>query len=233
MAELFTTDYGFVKPQPGTGEPAAIEKINSNFDKVEKFGRVIWVNDGVTPATADLIEGATVGEINSGKMWVAKKNIGGTFDKKWVRFPWSAVATASNQPIGNAVWEHHGFLAWGGASIGVAGGGPVNADASALSSTALVVPIKGIYSGFIAAEWFSNNAGVRGVRINFNNSPAGQDINTTDIRSSPPSATTTHKAHFQEMLPAGTTIAGDFFQNSGGTLNVSYVIFCTLIAPVN
>jgi hypothetical protein len=233
MAELFTPTYGFVKPQPGTGEPQDVAKINSNMDLVDKYAHVIWVNDGVTPATGDLIEGATVGEITSGKMWVAKKNIGGTFDKKWVRFPWSAVATTTGQAVASSVWEHHGFLSWGGASIGVAGGGPVNADASALSATALVVPITGIYSGFIAAEWVSNNAGVRGVRVNFNNSTVGQDINTTDIRTSVPSATTTHKASFQELLPAGTTIAGDFFQNCGSTLGVSYVIFATLITPVN
>lgn len=234
MAELFTTNYGFVKPQPGTGEPQDITKINSNMDLIDKYAHVIWVNDGVTPATGDLIEGATVGEITSGKMWVAKKNIGGTFDKKWVRFPWSAVATTTNQPIANGTWGHHGFINWGGASIGVGGGGgPVNADSSALSSTALVVPIKGIYSGFISAEWAPNSAGVRGLRINFNNSTPGEDVNTTDIRSAAPAAKTTHRAVFQELLPAGTTIAGDFFQNSGSGLNVSFAVFATLVTPVN
>ena len=233
MAELFTPRMGLVKPQPGTGELADISKINSNMDKVDQWSGTIWVNDGVTPSTAELFDGAIVAEKTSGKVWMAQKNIGGTFDKKWIRYPWSACATTSGQAIGNGTWEHHGFINWGGASAGVAGGGPVNADASALSATALVVPIKGIYSGFIATQWTANTTGVRGVRVNFNNSSVGEDVNTTDIRIATPAANTVHKAAFQELLPAGTTIAGDFYQSSGSGLIVNYVIFCTLQTPVN
>src|ERR1700755_1205891 len=112
MTEQFTPRLGLVKPQPGTGEPADIARINLNSDNIDKWIGAILVNDGVTPATAELFDGAVVKEKSSGKVWVAEKNVGGTFDKKWIRFPYQyrAFTNFSPQPTGAT------FLSWGAGS---------------------------------------------------------------------------------------------------------------------
>jgi hypothetical protein len=231
MAELFTPNYGFVQPQPGTGEPQDIAKINSNFDKVEKWGRVIWVNDGVTPPTVDLIDGATVAENTSGKIWVAKKNLGGTFDKKWIRYPYCFQGYTTGFAIANGGWLEYGIQNFGGTTIGAGGPGtgPVNASAADIVASEFVVPITGIWSVKGQVKWNPNNNGVRAACFNINHAASAEDVNTADICNAPTGAGGSNSISLLEQIPAGTHIAFNLFQNSGGPLVATFVLFATLI----
>src|SRR6478735_5907800 len=82
----FTTRMGLTKPL-GT-EPRSVVPINANSDLLDAFMPCILVNDGVTPPTAALYDGALVKEKTSGKVWEARKNGGGTFDIVWVVYPY-------------------------------------------------------------------------------------------------------------------------------------------------
>jgi|SRR6478609_934093 len=236
MAELFTTNYGFVKPQPGTGEPAAIEKINSNFDKVEKWGRVIWVNDGVIPATADLIEGSIVAEITSGKVWIAKKNVGGTFDRKFIRYPWSMSAFTTNFPVGTSGWAEYGFQNFGGGTFnGV--GPPINSSAADIVGGRVVLPVKGLYSIRVNVNWAPNNTGIRASALSFNGIPltgsGPPNDNTSTYANTVQNSDTRYSIFGNEVYPAGTQFCTAQYQNSGGTINLTIVVFAHLVYPVD
>jgi hypothetical protein len=225
MAELFTPDYGFVKPQPGTGEPAAIEKINSNFDKVEKWGRVIWVNDGVTPSTADLIEGATVAEITSRKVWIAKKNLGGTFDRKWVEYPWALSAYTDPLTVSSGAWANVGFVTY-------ATGQGINSSVADLVGTRMVAPINGWYDATLHIKWPGGASGVRGCNFNINATAANEDINTGNHVAPLAGAAVYTHSNLSKLLNAGDTLSANVFQNSGGSVNCTLIFTCVLTQVV-
>src|SRR6476659_5725473 len=82
----FTTRLGLTKP---TGaEARSVTPLNTNADLIDKFLPCILVNDGVTPPTGDLYDGVLVKERNSGIIWEARKNGGGTYDKIYVSYPY-------------------------------------------------------------------------------------------------------------------------------------------------
>jgi hypothetical protein len=223
MAELFTPNYGFVKPQPGTGEPQDIAKINTNFDLADKFAHVIWVNDGVTPATGDLIEGATVAEITSGKVWIAKKNVGGTFDKKWLRYPYVGVfSDTPNIASGGAYseWGHNTF------------GNGKNASVAQITAGRFVTPVDGIWSFTSSVRWNGSGAsGDRWLALAINGGFAQIDY-SSEVIGKPEGVTglcslcTTYTRYFA----AGTTVVSFYKQTSGATLTATSALSASLIA---
>lgn len=231
MTKLFTSRLGLVKPQPATGEPVLVEDLNDNSEILDKWAGAIWVNPGVTPSTAELFDGAIVAERTSGKVWLAQKNGGGTFDKRWIRFPWQFTGFTASTAQSNGIWQERGIQNFGGGSL--IGAGPVNSSAADLVATRVVVPIKGIYSVRFHIDFASNNNNTRAACINFNASPAALDNNTGFVTAAAQSAQTMFSVVCQELLPAGTELALNLFQNSGGSLNVGFQVFITLIAPVN
>lgn len=223
MAELFTTNYGFVKPQPGTGEPAAIEKINSNFDKVDKWGHVIWVNDGVIPATADLIEGAIVAERTSGKVWIAQKNVGGTFDQKFIRYPYMA-AFIDTPGIQGLFYQEWGFSNY---SQGV------NSSIAQISAGRFVCPLGGLWHFSLQMRWNGNGAGDRYMAMSINPGPQpNTNIDyTSEVVYKPNSfnGIASGQLTYTRVFSAGTVIVPCHAQSSGGVLSGTHVLTATLL----
>lgn len=81
----YTPRLGLIKPDGP--EEVDVEQLNSNSDILDKWQGAILVNNGVIPPAGDLFDGAVVMEKTSGLVWVAVKNGGGTFDRKFIAAP--------------------------------------------------------------------------------------------------------------------------------------------------
>ena len=222
MAKQFTQDYGFVKPLPGTGEFALIEEINSNFDKVEKWARVIWVNDGVTPSTADLIDGATVAEKTSGKVWIAQKNVGGTFDRKWLRYPYLGVFTDSPNIASGGNYQEWGTSTWNSGK---------NSSVANISGGRFVIPVEGIWSFKLQVRWNANTNGDRWAAFAFNGTVAQIDF-ASEVNGKPNAANgfcAMQIGAYDRYCVAGNTIVPCLAQTSPGALTAFQVFSATLI----
>src|SRR6478752_6049738 len=137
-----TTRAGLIKPT--TLEPRAVGPLNTNADRTDELLGAFLINDGASIPDAQAIDGMIVKEKTSGKVWVLQKNVGGTFDRKYIRYPWSLTGFTSDFASGNG-WGSYGFLNYGGSSgPGGAGYGPVNSSAADIVGSVLILPITGI-----------------------------------------------------------------------------------------
>lgn len=222
MTELFTPRAGFVKPQPGTGEEMLISKINGNFDKADDWIGAILVNDNATPSTAELLDGSIVKERTSGKVWVATKNGGGTFDKKWIVFPYwiQAHSDALSVPNGTS-FNEFGFNQFDAGK---------NSDAGDLVSNRWVCPLSGVYDLKIRAYFADNSVGTRGIVFNF----GGVDDTAGSWNTCNAAAQfrTTISAHRIARVNAGTTVVARLYQSSGGALSTYCGFEAALISVV-
>src|SRR6478609_4128038 len=101
--------------KPSGSEARSNVPINADFDLLDKFAPCILVNDGVTPPTGDLYDGALVKERTSGIIWEARKNGGGTFDKVYVRYPLQfRGATAAISYSSGTIYQACGFSSFTG-----------------------------------------------------------------------------------------------------------------------
>ena len=228
-----TTRAGLIKPT--TLEPRAVGPLNTNADRTDELLGAFLINDGASIPDAQAMDGMIVKEKTSGKVWVLQKNVGGTFDRKYIRYPWSFSAFSSAIATGSGSWQNYGFLSYGGSSgPGGVGYGPVNSSAADLVGTRLVLPVTGIYNLVAVAKFASNSTGVRGLNFELSTTipqtAPNEDINTGMILSAASGAQTQIRCQALEQFPAGQIVTLNSFQNSGVALTCTFVIFATLIA---
>ena len=216
----FTTRLGLTKP--AGNEDRAVGPLNTNSDLLDKFFPYILVNDGVTPPTGDLYDGAAVKERTSGIIWEARKNGGGTYDKVYVRYPYSFAAYHNTTPVGRTtdVWPN--FVDSGYNTIISAL--CKNSSASDLSSDKWKVPIKGIYQLLLRNGWAGSAGGVRGIclRINGTNIITGPNNTTKEVNSTSGSSDTLVDIAIPYLLNANDLVTAGAYQRSGGTIKLNH-----------
>jgi hypothetical protein len=186
----------------------------------------ILVNDGVTPATGDLFDGAIVKEKTSGIIWEARKNGGGTFDKVYVRYPFTFRGNTVNQAVATGTT----FSAIGYANYS----GGKNSSAANISGGLFVVPVKGIWSIHLKASYTANVTGSRALtgRLNGSNMNGNVDYYEVIGLSTALGSFAGHlEWHVDMTLSVGDTFCAGVWQDSGGNLNVSHSGSYTLIEP--
>jgi len=223
----YSNRMGLVKP--AGSEPRSNSSIVTNADLTDKFMPCILVNDGVTPPTGDLYDGALVKEKTSGIIWEARKNGGGTFDKVYVRYPFHIEAyRATGGAIAAGSTTAH--TAWGELN-GVTSAACKNASAANLSGGRFVVPIKGLWFIRLVHIWQANSAGDRALALSYN----GSTITGEWEQLQRPNNSFQHKIALENtsIFNAGDTIGAAGWQNSGGALNIDESILrAVLIEPI-
>lgn len=218
----YSTRMGLTKP--AGGEPRSVTPLNANVDLLDKFMPCILVNDGVTPPTGDLYDGALVKERNSGIIWEARKNGGGTYDKVYVIYPFNFVGytTAAAQPSGTA------FSLWGVTTW--AQGKNSSQSNIEVGFNNFLIPIKGIYHVNWRHRWGLNGTGFRAGRLQLNGTSLNED---TEV-SLPGNASSYIGIHltFDRVLNAGDKLNSEKWQNSGGNLDLYAMLQVTLIQPI-
>lgn len=218
----YSTRMGLTKP--AGGEPRQITPLNNNSDLLDKFMPCILVNDGVTPPTGDLYDGALVKERTSGIIWEARKNGGGTYDKVYVQYPFNFVGytAAALQSSGTA------FAVWGIATW--AQGKNSSQSNIEVGFNNFLIPIKGIYHVNWRHRWALNGTGFRAGRLQLNGTSLNED---TEV-SYPGNASSYTGIHmtFDRVLNTGDKLNSEKWQNSGGNLELYVTLQVTLIQPI-
>ena len=224
----YTSRMGLIKP--AGSEPRSITPIASDMDLLDKFMPCILVNDGVTPPTVDLYDGALVKERTSGIIWEARKNGGGTYDKVYVRYPLHFQGTGPTISIANSAGTIQTDLNAVNASY------CKNTSAANIVGGRFVAPVKGIYSFTFRHHWAGNATGYRFMQFGLNGVfvGSGEYVVVRDGNSIGGAAqTNTLDLVNTTILAAGDAIAPGAQQNSGGPLNVTAVwVKVALIEPV-
>ena len=206
----FTSRMGLTKP--AGSEARSVTPLNSNSDLLDKFMPCILVNDGVTPPTGDLYDGALVKERTSGIIWEARKNGGGTYDKVYVRYPFYMQALDNGTPA----------QAWGTSYVpanGFTWEAGKNSSSSQISGGKVKIPLNGSYDVWLKCAFDSNGTGERSMALELN-STALIGYNYEDVRSGASSGG--QACHltlaFPKQFAANDIIAVTAWQNSGGNL---------------
>lgn len=220
----FTTRLGLTKP---TGaEARAVTPLNTNADLIDKFLPCILVNDGVTPPTGDLYDGALVKERNSGIIWEARKNGGGTYDKVYVRYPFSLQVGKGGQSIANATVTEVTF------DTSTVNFTKNSSAANINGSNRFVVPIKGIYLLHLHASWAANATGLRNLHHNFNGTANAGDLEEVTQTATAAPSNTKQLTVLNKLMNANDTYTPSVYQTSGGALNVTCFLQVHMIEPV-
>lgn len=217
-----TTRAGLIKPT--TLEPRAVGPLNSNADRTDELLGAFLINDGATIPDAQAIDGMIVKEKTSGKVWVLQKNVGGTFDKKYIVYPYTISAYSTSFGVGHNAWAQYSFTTW---SPGVG----VNSSAADIPAGKWVAPVTGTYVGYITAKWAANANFVRGINANINNTTPAEDNDRGDHVQGIAGVAVYTRTHIAQKFTAGDTLNANLFQNSGGTLNCDVlVLYLTLVS---
>lgn len=218
----YSSRMGLVKP--AGSEPRAPGPINTNSDLLDKFMPCILVNDGVTPPTGDLYDGALVKERTSGIIWEARKNGGGTFDKVYVRYPFAVKAyrNGATSTTSGTTYQVLGYDT-------VVTADCKNSSLANFSSTRLVLPVKGLWGITISGQFGANATGMRALSVEINSSVV---LHQQDLRNASSLFETTNWISWTQNYAAGTTVCGTRWQNSGGAVNVDgWYIYAVLVEP--
>jgi hypothetical protein len=219
-----TTRLALIKP--AGGETVKRTDITTSFDILDEFAGCILVNDGVTPGTADLFDGALVKERTSGIIWEARKNGGGTFDKVYVRYPYQYRATT---PITDTVGTGAVYGGWGATTVDTAQ--CKNASAAQKNgSNFWVCPVKGLYSVRLRFCWNANAAGLRGLKFTLNGTadPEGGEMVVTPVAG----FYTATEVHMLKLLAVNDIVGTQTFQSSGGNLGTAVIYEIDMIEPI-
>jgi hypothetical protein len=216
----FTTRMGLI--QPAGNEDRAVGPLNTNSGLLDKFMPCILVNDGVTPPTGDLYDGALVKERTSGIIWEARKNGGGTYDKVYVRYPMSFHGYwGTTAPVPGSVTT---YTTYGVNTIDASL--CKNSSAGNLSGAGGVFfkfPIRGSYSIRMHSKWAANSSGVRALAMNKNNTvnTGGYEI----LKNASSVFGTTVNLAFNQIFEKDDTITPAVWQNSGSgvSLDLSFI----------
>lgn len=203
-----------------------IEAFRANFSRIDQAMPVLWVNAGVVPADALLYDGAIVAELVTGKVWMAHKNIGGTYDHIWLKYPYTCCAINVTDPFGTGgAYSYRSPLTFSSAWS-------FNAVAGDISASGWTVPVTGIYSITTNLRWANNTTGQRGGLYAIN--AVNQNNETENVVIAAAGAIdTTHRIHMNRILQAGDVIATAAFQNSGVTINLYQIFTATLVQVIN
>lgn len=221
----FTSRLGLIKP--AGGEDRAVGPINTNSDRLDYIAGCILVNDGATPSDSVLFDGAIVREKTSGKIWEARKQLDGTFQKVWIRYPCHFVAEWSGTISAGSATT---YTTWGELN-NVSLTQCKNSGSSNLVSGRFVVPVKGLWQFWLTHQWAANGSGIRGTALNFNNTVFTAEFETLQL----PNTLFTHvnSLKFTNICDVGDTVCAAGWQNSGGSLNlIRSTIRASLIEPV-
>lgn len=227
----YTTRMGLTKP--AGAEARSNIPLNTNSDLLDKFLPCILVNDGVTPPTGDLYDGALVKEKTSGIIWEARKNGGGTYDKVYVRYPFIYDGgTYTSQAVANNGWPN--FITVGVATTDTAA--CKNSSAANISAGKFVVPVKGIYQVSLLIDYVGNATGNRGICLEVNGAYwiSTPFRNTTkEVPNVGASSDAVVDLSFPQMFSVNDTVAIGTYQNSGASLNLAQDrIRMVMIEPV-
>lgn len=218
MATTATARVGLVKPDDDEDQDVSV--LDGNLDAIDARLGTILVNAGVTPPNASLYDGALVKEKTSGIVWCAEKNVGGTFDTRYVTYPWHAVcAIASQSFVNNTATVKPLTYERGKNSL------PGSVDGSGN----LVLPVKGVYITEAFVNYGASATGTRKIEEMINGAGSG------DIDERAPSTANAYGVYFRgavEQYAAGTTYNLKFIQSSGGGLNISFRLRVALLFPV-
>lgn len=217
----YTSRMGLIKP--AGSEPRSATTINADMDLLDKFMPCILVNDGVTPPTVDLYDGALVKERTSGIIWEARKNGGGTYDKVYVRYPWSFEGNSAATNTGSGTgYSPYGVTTWTS--------GKNSSSANINVSNELVLPVKGIYVIHWRYNFAVNATGSRGGMFTFN----GTDYSSETEKVEKSNSDKLHSIElvYEHLMAANDKITAKYFQNSGGNLLMSVQVRAALIEPV-
>lgn len=206
-------------------EPRAVGPLNVNFDKIDTNIGAIVVAAGVTPPDSALFDGAIVKEQTTGRVWIADKNVGGTFTKRWVLNPWFFSGRTQNFGVNDTAAYNAGY--------GVADPNCVNATYANVVAGELVLPFDGIYNIRLSHYWVANAAGFRRLVPKIAGvSDADYYISDTTVNAATLGASTTVVVFLNRFFAAGTTISTFAYQTSGGTLTMlANHIAATLVIP--
>jgi len=219
----FTTRLGLTKP---TGaEARSVTPLNTNADLIDKFLPCILVNDGVTPPTGDLYDGVLVKERNSGIIWEARKNGGGTYDKIYVSYPYQ-MYIFGQVSVANAT---HTVLNLSAANFNSSKS--VNASTAQINgSSEFVIPIKGIWRVHMHYSFDVNATGLRAAGYKLNGTLKNGDAD--EANSNAVNGTNTKFVNIvTDSFSANDTLIPDAYQTSGGNLLVTCFFIATLIQP--
>lgn len=203
-----------------------IEAFRTNWSRVDQAMPIMWVNPGVVPADAVLYDGAIVGELTTGKVWVAHKNVGGTYDHIWLKYPYTYCAINVTDPFGTGgAYSYRLPLTFSAAWS-------FNAVAGDLGGSGWVAPVTGIYNITTNLRWANNATGQRGGLYAINS--VNQNNETENVvPASAGGIDTTHTIHMNRILTAGDVVATAAFQNSGSTINLYQIFTATLVQVIN
>ena len=221
----FTTRANLTKPA-GT-EARSVVPLNANADLIDKFLGCILVNDGVIPPTGDLYDGAIVKERTSGKIWEARLNGGGTFDKVFIRFPYHIELDSNQNTIGNAI---DGQM---GADTAVFNTSQAkNSSVSQINGAGeWVCPIKGIYQVNMHIGVQANATGFRILKWGLNGAWLADDHNEVSVMAN--TGTNTRLQHNRSRLFAvGDRLVPGLYQTSGISLVARAYTTITMLEPV-
>jgi hypothetical protein len=208
-------------------EPVDVTQLNSNADVIDKFLGCILVNDGVTPATGDLFDGAIVKEKTSGIVWEARKNGGGTFDKVYLSYPYHYSAYGPPSAFASGA-----YAAWGWDTVDTS----ILKNASAAQKQAVtnfwVCPVKGLYTVTMHVQFAVNGTGWRGLVMTVN----GTVLNSNTEVVVPAVVSGTFTSNVQTSLNrpfnVNDVLGAMAFQDSGGNLTILPVLKVTMIDPI-
>jgi hypothetical protein len=220
----FTTRLALTKP--AGSEARSVTPLNTNADLIDKFAGCILVNDGVTPPTGDLFDGAIVKERTSGIIWEARKNGGGTFDKVYIRYPFDFAAEQGSPPINAGSVTT--YTTWDSLNTYIDG---KNSSAANIAAKRFVVPVKGIYYFRFVQTWQANGAGIRAISLIRNGAGLTGEFETLSVPN--PSFQHENSLQFMMKCDVGDTFTSAGWQNSGGALNLDNVrTRITMIEPM-
>lgn len=223
-----TSRLGLTKPSGSAApeEDVDIDVLNDNADRIDQMIGCILVNDGVTPSTGDLFDGAIVKERTSGIIWEARQNGGGTFDKVYIRYPFFFKGTSSgNQTITSAAGTVQANIA-----TFVSG---KNSSASQISSNRFVVPVKGLYSVHLSMAWTANATGQRYLHYMLNGSVVTGDEYAKIENATAGTQVHRQEINFTDLFAVNDTIAPGAQQTSGGNLDtIKVAVKISMIEPV-
>jgi len=216
--------------KPAGSEARSVTPLNTNSDLLDKFAPCILVNDGVTPPTGDLYDGALVKERTSGIIWEARKNGGGTFDKVYVRYPLHFQGTASaTYPVSSSagVWANMPIDAVNAAYC-------KNSSAAQIVGARFSAPVKGIYQFTMRLAFVSNGTGERAIGYEANGvTVTGEEYINSIVASSSGGQPLKLTIITSTLLGVGDTAGVSGWQNSGGNLNATFIgIKAAMIEPI-
>lgn len=222
----YTSRMGLIKP--AGSESRAVGPIASDMDLLDKFMPCILVNDGVTPPTVDLYDGALVKERTSGIIWEARKNGGGTYDKVYVRYPYFLqVGKASQAMPDGTVTE----VTLDTSTVNPGGIGKNSSVANINGSNRFVIPVKGIWIIHFHYSWESNATGYRSVHFNFNGTAQFGDLEEVS-QAANNGTKTKQNLIINRTFAVGDTLSPSGFQNSGGSRTLTAFLQATLVEPI-